>query len=150
ALDGIEDGLVSSYMACDRKFDPSVNPSPLAAIRCPDGKDSGDGCLSDAQIAAVNQIHAPVQFPFPLYKGWTSLPGWPTGSESSSNWKTIPTRPDGNAALGGIFGVIAKDSGVTALSINFDAYRQQIQDYSARGDASDPDLSPFQRRGGKL
>src|SRR4030095_6989610 len=66
ALDGIEDGRVSSYMACDRKFDPSVTPNPLAAIRCPDGKDSGETCLSDAQIAAVNQIHAPAQLPFPL------------------------------------------------------------------------------------
>jgi hypothetical protein len=150
ALDGIEDGLVSNYMTCNGKFDPSVTPNPLAAIRCPDGKDSGETCLSDAQIAAVNQIHAPVQFPFPLYRGWTSMPGWPTGSESSSNWKTTPNRPDGNAPLGGILGIIVKDPRVTALSINFDSYRQQIQDYSARGDASDPDLSAFQRRGGKL
>ena len=34
ALDGIADGLVSNYMACDRRFDPAANANPLAAVRC--------------------------------------------------------------------------------------------------------------------
>jgi feruloyl esterase len=150
ALDGIQDGLVSNYIACDRRFDPSVTPNPLAAVRCADGKDTGDDCLSDAQIAAVNQVHGPVQLPFPLSKGWASLPGWPTGSESAMNWKTLPSRPDVNGPLTGTLGLIVKDPGVTMASVNPEDYRKQIQEYSDLGDAGDPDLSTFQRRGGKL
>ena len=51
ALDGIADGLVSNYMACDRRFDPAANANPLAAVRCEGGADTGESCLSDAQIA---------------------------------------------------------------------------------------------------
>src|SRR5205823_6447289 len=53
-LDAIKDGLVSNYVACNNKFDPAVSPNALAALRCTDGKDTGNDCLSDAQIKAAN------------------------------------------------------------------------------------------------
>ena len=65
ALDGIEDGLVSNYLACNRKFDPAVTPNPLSAVRCPDGTDTGTTCLSDPQILAANAVHASVSYPIP-------------------------------------------------------------------------------------
>jgi feruloyl esterase len=151
ALDGITDGLVSNYMACDRKFDPSATPSALAAIRCADGRDTGDTCLSDPQIRAVNAIHGPVHYPFPLSKGWTLMPGWPTGSESATNWKMVQSRPDASTPIGGqLQTAIVKDPRATLLSVTLDDYRERVQQFSALGDATDPDLSAFQRRGGKL
>ena len=150
ALDGIEDGFLSNYMACNNKFDPSVTAHPLDAIRCPGGTDTGETCLSDAQISAVNQVHAPVRFPFPLYKGWTSMPGWPTGSESPGNWKMVPTRTDQTTPVSGNMALFVKDPAATVLSVNLAGYQKEIEAFSALGDATDPDLSAFRRRGGKL
>ena len=150
ALDGLEDGLVSDYVACNNKFDPSSTPRALDAVRCPDGKDTGETCLSDAQIAAANAVHGPVRFPFPLYKGWTSMPGWPTGSESAGNWKTQPARTEPTTPISGNMALLIKDPGATMLSVDLAKYQKEIQAFSALADASDPDLSAFQRRGGKL
>jgi feruloyl esterase len=150
ALDGIEDGLVANYTACDRRFDPSVTPRPLDTVRCPDGKDSGETCLSDAQIAAVNAVHAPVRFPFALSKGWSSLPGWPTGSETASNWKTFPRPTDTTTPVTGTLALFVRDPAATLLAVNLADHEKAMQAYSALADASDPDLSAFQKRGGKL
>ena len=150
ALDGIEDGLMGSYMACDRKFDPSVTPDSLSALRCPDGKDTGDTCLSDAQIRAAEALHAPVKYPFPIYKGWTGMPGWEAGGETRTNWKTLDSATDANTPLGGNLALLVNDPSVKLLTVDLNKYRKEIQDFSALGDATDPDLSAFQRRGGKL
>ena len=45
-LDGAADGLVSDTAECRKAF--NVN-----SLRCPDGLDTGNGCLSDPQIAAL-------------------------------------------------------------------------------------------------
>ena len=150
ALDGLEDGLVSNYIACNKRFDPSITPHPLDAVRCPGGKDTGDTCLSDAQIAAVNAVHAPVRFPFPLANGWTSMPGWPTGSESAANWKTQAARTEPTTPVGGSLALFVKDPAATLLSVDVAKYQKEIQAFSAEADATNPDLSEFQRRGGKL
>jgi feruloyl esterase len=71
-LDGLEDGLVSNVEAC--RFDP-------AGLRCPGGGDTGDTCLSDAQIAALRTYARPFAFPErPAgaergYPGYTVLAG---------------------------------------------------------------------------
>jgi hypothetical protein len=47
-FDGIVDGVVSNQAACTpAMFDP-------ASLRCQGGADTGDGCLSDAQLAVVD------------------------------------------------------------------------------------------------
>ena len=153
ALDGLEDGLVSDYVTCNNKFDPSITPRALDAVRCPDGKDTGETCLSDAQIGAANAVHGPVRFPFPLHKGWTSMPGWPTGSESTANWKVQQSRTEPATPISGNMALLVKDPGAPApsmLSVDLAKYQKEIQAFSALADASDPDLSAFQRRGGKL
>ena len=93
ALDGIEDGLVSNYIACNRKFDPAVTPDALAAVRCADGADTGETCLSDAQIGRPRPCTATVYSRSRSHNGWTTFSGWATGSESAMNWKTFPARP---------------------------------------------------------
>ena len=57
-------------------FDPataSVNGNPL---RCPDGVDSGDTCLSDAQITALKIVNTDTQFHFALASGEDHYPGY--------------------------------------------------------------------------
>src|SRR5262245_39959293 len=48
-LDGVKDGIISNVAACDSTFD-------VKKLRCPNGVDSGDTCLSDAQLRAVATI----------------------------------------------------------------------------------------------
>ncbi|HKD09918.1 MAG TPA: tannase/feruloyl esterase family alpha/beta hydrolase [Bryobacteraceae bacterium] len=151
ALDGIEDGLVSNYLACYRKFDPAITPNAFAAIRCPDGADAGESCLSDAQIRAANAVYASVSYSFPLANGWNTFSGWTTGSESADNWKTFPARPTpASSNFGLLRSRIVRDPNVNLLEVNLADYAKQIQELSAEIDATNPDLSAFQKRGGKL
>jgi feruloyl esterase len=150
ALDGLVDGLVSDYVACNRKFDTSVTKHPLDAIRCPDGKDSAPTCLSDSQIAAVDAVHSTEHFPFALSKGWTSLPGWGTGSESVMNWKALASATTMQTPISGNMALLVKDPKAMMLTVNLPDYQKEVQAFSALGDASDPDLSAFRAHGGKL
>jgi feruloyl esterase len=68
ALDGIADGIISNQTECNEIFDPRV-------LRCPEGADSGDTCLSDAQIEALTIYNTPAEFNFPMASGLQSFPG---------------------------------------------------------------------------
>ncbi|WP_393937031.1 tannase/feruloyl esterase family alpha/beta hydrolase [Piscinibacter sakaiensis] len=75
-LDGVVDGLISNQTRCNAIFDPdtaSVNGAPL---RCPDGAEGGDGCLSDAQIAALKGTNSATRLNFRMASGETSYPGY--------------------------------------------------------------------------
>jgi hypothetical protein len=76
ALDGVADGLVSNQAACNAAFDPATATLDGAPLRCAGGADTGDTCLSDAQIAALKTLNAPVQFGFALASGETGYPGY--------------------------------------------------------------------------
>jgi feruloyl esterase len=76
ALDGATDGLISNQAACNVQFDPSTAMLNGAPLRCAGGADSGDNCLSDAQITALKAINTPVRFGFALGSGETGYPGY--------------------------------------------------------------------------
>lgn len=59
-LDGARDGIVSYPDGCH--FDPHT-------LRCPDGADTGDTCLSDAQIAAFIAADTTTEVNYPLSGG---------------------------------------------------------------------------------
>jgi hypothetical protein len=65
-LDGAEDGVISNVAGCQSTF-------KLSSLRCADGKETGDSCLSDAQIQAIDAIHSRVSFGFALPSGQTSF-----------------------------------------------------------------------------
>ncbi len=66
-LDGLADGLVSNVAACH--FNPQT-------VRCPGGADTGDTCLSDAQIAAVRVYGTPLFIPYSTGSGESFYPGF--------------------------------------------------------------------------
>jgi feruloyl esterase len=68
ALDGAKDGIISNVKACNAAFD-------IATLRCPDGADTGDTCLSDAQIRAVRMIDSPYK-PGVTIAGMDTFPKW--------------------------------------------------------------------------
>ena len=149
ALDGLADGLVSNYMACNRKFDPAVSPKALDAVRCPDGKDTGDTCLSDAQIAAREAVHAAV-VPFPLPKGWTSCPaGRRAASRQLEDSQAAST--DAATPIAGMLGSLSsRIPSSDAAHVNLAITRSGSRNCRRSLDATNPDLSAFRRRGGKL
>src|SRR5262249_54731926 len=71
-LDGLVDGRIANSLACR----PDISP-----LRCPNGADIGDWCLSDAQIHAVNERRASVTVPYKLANGLTTVGGKPWGGE---------------------------------------------------------------------
>ena len=75
-LDGVADGVISNQDACNASFDPATALLDGAPLRCAGGADTGDNCLSDAQIAALKAINAPVTFGFALGSGETGYPGY--------------------------------------------------------------------------
>ncbi len=67
-LDGIVDGIISNQAECNAIFNPNV-------VRCVGGGDTGNTCLSDAQIEALNIYNTPANFNFPMASGLQSFPG---------------------------------------------------------------------------
>jgi hypothetical protein len=174
ALDGVIDGLVSNQAACNATFDPATAMLNASPLRCPGGVDSGDTCLSDAQIAAVRTMNAPAHFAFPLARGNKGYPGYNVwgadlGMTSASPVQPIvvflnlgsaqPANPMPTTApyisqqLDGVLkNIITRD--LTFNPLSFDP--QQRSEWSLRWrelsrmiDQS-PDISEFAARGGKL
>jgi hypothetical protein len=78
AADGAVDGLVSDQAACNASFDPSTAMLGSRPLRCAGGADTGDDCLSDLQIRAMNVINTPIVFDYPLASGESGYPGFNT------------------------------------------------------------------------
>ncbi len=163
ALDGLTDGIVNNYLACQGR----VN---LQALRCPDGANTGNNCLSAPEIDLMRTIHSPYEFAFPLANGITSYPGWFYGHEDSLDgptavslvrWVTgnaAPTTPPNapSASTQWLYGsnwvryAIARDAGFDVRTYRPESFAPRVQQTSALMDATNPDLSAFFARGGKL
>lgn len=162
ALDGLADGVVNNYLACPRQVD-------LRALRCTGGADTGDNCLSDAQIAVVDSVHRPYNFPFPLANGRQVYPGWFYGNETTpdpvlptmTRWVTgsaAPTEPPDarTAAQYWLYGsnyvkyFVVRDGNFDVRTYRPEHFQPRLEQVSAILDSSNPDLSAFFARGGKL
>ena len=75
-LDGVRDGLVSNQRACNVAFDPATATLGGQPLRCANGADTGDTCLSDAQICAMKVLDTPIVFAGTLANGDTGYPGF--------------------------------------------------------------------------
>jgi carboxylesterase type B len=93
-LDGAVDGIISNQQRCNAVFDPttaSVNGNPL---RCPDGIDTGDTCLSDVQISALKTMNTDAQFNFSPASGEDHYPGYNVwGADLGITTKTAAIEP---------------------------------------------------------
>ncbi len=159
-LDGIEDQVVSNYKACKPLADAAI-----VARRCPSGADEGPTCFSDAQISALRWIYTGQLYPFALANGLTSYPGYIYGSEgvpsALDTWvvgTTAPTADPNAAGVGRSYTIggqlvryfVTKDASFNPLTFNAAAYQARIQELSSMLDMTNPDLSAFYARGGKL
>jgi feruloyl esterase len=158
-LDGLADGVVGSYEKCLKVFD-------VGTLRCPDGNDTGDTCLSDAQIEADRLAHRPFKFPFPMKNGVTVFPGWNYGSEDqpggmlenlTGNAKPqFPIAPSTKPSTAWtnadqfVRYIFVRDAKYNSLNFKSADYVARINEVSEMFDTTNPDMSAFLARGGKL
>lgn len=145
--DGIVDGIVSNPAACT--FDPTV-------LACAGGGDTGDTCLSTAQLNVVNTWTRPASFSNGAYTN----PGWSlTGNEEDPGaWPAWLTGPAGNGAGSSqtlfqdttVKNYLARDPNVNSLAYVWDSNPAAVSAMGALNEANNPDLRPFINSGGKL
>lgn len=161
AADGLQDGVVADMPGCKRRFDVST-------LRCT-GTAGGDSCLSDAQVRAVQTLHAPYRFSFPLANGVTEYPGWGVSGEgtpafaSTGGWSAWwlgaaapATPPAPNNGIAWFYGsgalqyFYARDPKADLQRYKPEEHAARVREVSALMDSTNPDLSAFRARGGKL
>jgi feruloyl esterase len=137
-LDGVSDGVIEDPRAC--RFDPGT-------LAC-HGAETGE-CLTDAQVAALRKVYAGAVDS----QGRSVFFGYEPGSENrapfdSSQW---------DYAAGFVRGIGFQDLSYDPTTFDFDRDIARIagrdvggETVSAAIDATNPDLSAFRQRGGKL
>jgi pimeloyl-ACP methyl ester carboxylesterase len=78
-LDRAEDGIISNVTACLEATEDFRSFSPNNPIRCDGGSDTGDTCLSNAQIQALNAFDKPYDLGFSVFaddESTTVFPKW--------------------------------------------------------------------------
>ena len=171
-LDGLADGIINHYMGCRALFDGTqIAPSrrPWAAKRCPNNVDpdpvdtSANACLTDGQISTLELTYSRYRFASPLAHGAQTFGMWVPNTDPSGSGLILNTRfrgQEGAAAdaamhshLGvlGVTGFLMKDLSANPLDyVEGGAFNRRRQELSATLDSTNPDLSAFQKRGGKL
>jgi feruloyl esterase len=154
-LDGLKDGVILNYKACDALVRPSKTNAPFRNLRCPDGKDDGDECLSDAQLKTLDMLHSPVELGVPLLNGETFAFAFPAGAEDRGGWAEMPDQdPAGKPAPAIANYHLSLRYAHTPTHGDLYSHTPQeaadiIKDLSAHVDISE-DLSKFFARNGKL
>jgi feruloyl esterase len=163
ALDGIKDGILNDPRQC--KFD-------MATLLCKGEKT--ENCLTKTQLAAVKTVYEGPKdkqgkklfYGFP-YGGETSIGGWPRWLTGGLKFQTdidefqggvdvgdypAPITPNLYYAFGnGIMKyMIYHDPNWTYKNYNFDTFREDAKLVEETLNATNPDLSAFRKRGGKL
>lgn len=158
-LDGAADGIISDVRACNGRFDIAA---VRASLRCPGGQDTGDACLSDAQIGAVEKIASPFRIPFAVagaqeFPRWALLEGALFRGGSTFGTRPVPSNPPTmadallyNAGSGTIKYIVTRQPGFDPLTFKPEDWQARLQETGRIMDVTDVDLTPFRRKGGKI
>lgn len=180
SLDGVTDGLISNVNACNASFNlatATLNGTPL---RCVGGLDTGDACLSDAQIAAFNVTNTPLVLPYTLASGETTYPGFNTwgtdfgvpgnsalqptvltlslGTEQPANPMPLITATTSPPYLSTFWDqwvrfFVTRDATFNSLSLdpqNPGPWQARIVELTGIQDLNKTDLAAFHAKGGKI
>ena len=157
-LDGVADGIISNIAGCNRVM---TMDALRARLRCADGRDTGNSCLSDVQLATVDTFNTPFSLGFPVSAGLSVFPKLailngatflnalgqsPTPSKS-------PTTQDATQyqeAAGTTRYVITRDLTLDPLTFDPGQWATRIAEVSEIWDANSVDLSQFMSKGGKV
>jgi hypothetical protein len=154
ARDGLADGIISNWASCHGvfRFEP---------IRCANGVDGGDTCLSDRQIAVTRLWRSRLSWKFPLKNGVRDTGGYGVGGESlpgSTNpWLMLDEPPEDDASMSRVsagqfvrYAVMRDGAFRGDLDLANPQVQARLQELSRILDYNDTDLTPFMARGGKL
>ena len=130
---------------------------------------SDDQCLTDAQIKAVDTLHATYKFPFPLANGLDDYPGWGVSGEDTPSFGPTggwtawwlgtappaqPPTPNNGIAwvygAGGIQYIFARDPNLDVTTYKPEDHKARVLEVSQLMDSTNPDLSRFRAQGGRL
>jgi feruloyl esterase len=154
-LDGAKDGIVGNVKACTSTFD-------VKTLRCANGADTGDTCLSDAQLGAVARIASDYKPGFSV-AGMDTFPRWPLleGAlfRERSNWGQVPqpsnplsgkepllyTAGDQTAKF-----IITRNPKLDTMTFDPKQWQARIATVASIMDVSDVSLEKFKARGGKI
>ena len=170
-LDGLADGIINNYMAARMIFNVNDNKGPAdpwAALRA-SGNGSGvndnstSSKLTDGQIKTLEFIYSPYGFATPLANNVRSFGMWlPTitpddfGTITGTRYKGQEGAGDNaqvHSSLGtlGVTGFLMKDIKANPLDyVEGGPLNKRREEISWWLDATDPDLSAFYKRGGKI
>ena len=148
--DGLKDGLIDDPRRCD--FRPARD-----LPQCAEGSDRPD-CFTAAQSGSLEKIYGDV-----TSNGNRIFPGWPVGAEIAgpngrSGWDNWLIHEKGQPTISRNFGESffrylafpEKNPAYDLNSFNLDKDPARLEWIHAVLDATEPDLSGFNRRGGKL
>ncbi|WP_222432769.1 tannase/feruloyl esterase family alpha/beta hydrolase [Caenimonas sedimenti] len=160
AADGLADGIISDPVRCRNRLN-------MDSLRCLTS--TSPHCLNDAQVKAIRTLHSRLSFDFDLANGVRDYPGrGPSGEGTpaagpTGGWQAWWT---GNAApafppvqangiawfygAGAIQYFYARDPNLDVRKYNPQDHLPRIRQVSALMDATNPDLTEFRQRGGKL
>ena len=171
-LDGLEDGIINNYMASRSIFDVTDGAGPIdpwAALRAPNGIDPNPNDtstlarLTDGQIKTLELCYSPYQFSTPLANHVNSFGMWLPTVRPDDFGMITGQRYKGQEGAGedapvftflgalGVTGFLMQDIKANSLDYveggKFNKRREQLSEWL---DATNPDLSAFYKRGGKL
>ncbi|MGA1988779.1 MAG: tannase/feruloyl esterase family alpha/beta hydrolase [Candidatus Sulfotelmatobacter sp.] len=143
-VDGVRDGILNDPRQC--RFDP-------ATIQCKAGEDT-DKCLTAPQAAALKKVYAG---PHDAH-GHDIFPGFLPGAEDGpGGWGLWITGPAPARSLMALFGIgyftnmVYEDRAWDYKTFALESGLKLADEKTASAlNATDPDLKPFQARGGKL
>jgi feruloyl esterase len=154
-LDGVKDGIISRVTACNTAFD-------VKTLRCANGADAGDTCLSDAQLGAVAKIASDYKPGFAV-AGMDTFPKWPLleGAlfRDRSNWGQVPqpsnplsgkepllyTAGDQTAKF-----IITRNPKLDTMTFDPKQWQSRIATVASIMDVSDVSLKRFKAKGGRI
>jgi feruloyl esterase len=176
-LDGLNDGLINNYMQCRAIFnvnDKAGPKDPWAAKRCAGNKDpdpadkSEKACLTNGQIETLQFIFSPQPYPSTHANGVKAFGMWPPSTEvagggmggnslltdgrsKGQEGAAADARMLGALGIQGVTGFVLGD--LDANPVTYEktpAIEKRSRQISEWVDSTNPDLSAFQKRGGKL
>jgi feruloyl esterase len=171
-LDGLEDGIINNYMAARALFDMSQGDpkrNPWATLRAPDGVDpnpndtSAAAKLTDGQIETLKFTYSRYKFATPLANGNPTFGMWVPNTDPSGSGLIANQRYRGQEGAAdnapiythmgvlGVTGFLMQDLQANSLDyVEGGKWNKRREEISQWMDSTNPDLSAFYKRGGKI